>query len=98
MGYFALKSDKRVQDKVKNLLASGYIELTLENAKIYGDLFYKTKVGSINYFNAKLEMAGSIYIKGFKKSEARLTYSEELLEELGMYLKPIYKSNLKKIV
>lgn len=96
LGYFALKSDENVQNVVKNLIRSGYIELTESNAKIYGDLFYKTKVGSINYFNAKLEMAGSIYIKSFKKSEARLTYSEELLEGLGMSLNPIYKSNLKK--
>ena len=73
----------------------GYMELTEANAKIYGDLFYKTKVGSINYFNTKLEMSGSIYIKSFKKSEARLTYNEEMLEELGMGLNPIYKNNFK---
>ena len=95
LGYFALKSDENSQNVVKNLMRCGYMELTEANAKIYGDLFYKTKVGSINYFNTKLEMSGSIYIKSFKKSEARLTYTEEMLEELGMSLNPIYKNNFK---
>ena len=95
LGYFALKSDENSQNVVKNLMRCGYMELTEANAKIYGDLFYKTKVGSINYFNTKLEMSGSIYIKSFKKSEARLTYNEEMLEELGMGLNPIYKNNFK---
>ena len=94
LGYFALKSDKRVQDKVKNLLASGYIELTLENAKIYGDLFYKTKTGNINYFNSNLEMSGSIYIKAFKKTSDRLTYTSNDLEKMGLELNPVY--NFKK--
>ena len=95
LGYFALKSDENSQNVVKNLMRCGYMELTEANAKIYGDLFYKTKVGSINYFNTKLEMSGSIYIKSFKKSEARLTYTEEMLEELDMSLNPIYKNNFK---
>lgn len=94
LGYFALKSDKRVQNKVKNLLASGYMELTLENAKIYGDLFYKTKKGNINYFNSSLEMPGFVYVKAFKKTSERLTYSNENLEELGFSLNPVY--NFKK--
>lgn len=95
LGYFALKSDENSQNVVKNLMRCGYMELTEANAKIYGDLFYKTKVGSINYFNTKLEISGSIYIKSFKKSEARLTYNEEMLDELGMSLNPIYKNNFK---
>ena len=95
LGYFALRSDEKTQNVVKNLIRSGYIELTESNAKIYGDLFYKTKVGNINYFNTKLEMSGSVYIKSFKKSEARLTYTDEYLEEMGMSLDPIYKNNLK---
>ena len=98
LGYFALKSDENTQNVVKSLIRSGYIELTESNAKIYGDLFYKTKVGNINYFNTKLEMAGSIYIKSFKKSEGRLTYTSEALEDMEMCLNPIYKNNLKKTV
>ena len=57
LGYFALKSDENSQNVVKNLMRCGYMELTEANAKIYGDLLYKTKVGSINYFNTKLEMS-----------------------------------------
>lgn len=95
LGYFALRSDENTQNVVKNLIRSGYIELTESNAKIYGDLFYKTKVGNINYFNTKLEMSGLVYIKSFKKSEARLTYTDEALEEMGMSLDLIYKNNLK---
>ena len=95
LGYFALRSDENSQNVVKRLIRSGYIELTESNAKIYGDLFYKTKVGNINYFNTKLEMSGLVYIKSFKKSEARLTYTDEALEEMGMSLAPIYKNDLK---
>lgn len=95
LGYFALKDDERAQSIIKNLMRCGYIELTEVNAKVYGDLFYKTKVGNINYFNTNLEMPGSVYINGFKKSDAKLTYTEEALEEFGMSLKPIYENNLK---
>ena len=94
LGYFVLKSDKTVQEKIKNFLASGYMELSLENAKIYGDLFYKTKKGNINYFNSNLEMSGSIYIKAFKKNFERLTYTSDDLEEFGLSLNPVY--NFKK--
>ena len=71
------------------------MELTEENAKIYGDLFYKTKTGNINYFNSKLEMSGGIYIKGFRNSDAHLTYTDNELLEMSLCLEPIYKDNFK---
>lgn len=98
LGYFALKSDDNVQAVVKTLLRQGYIEETLENTKVYGDLFYKTKTGSVNYFNANLEMPGMVYAKGFEKSDFKLTYSLEDLKKMGLFLEPMLKNNfnLKK--
>ena len=95
LGYFVLNEDL---DIIKNLMAFGYMELTEEHAKIYGDLFYKTKLGHINYFNSKLEMNGKIYIKGFKNSPFKLSYTYDELKALGIALEPICKNNLKKIV
>ena len=96
LGYFALKEDENNQNVIKNLIRCGYMELTEDNAKIYGDLFYKTKTGNINYFNSKLGMSGDIYIKGFRNSDARLTYSADELLKMGLDLKTVYKENLKK--
>ena len=96
LGYFALKSDENIQNVVKRLLRNGYILLNEENAKIYGDLFYKTKTGNINYFNSKLEMPGSIYIKGFRNSLAKLTYTLDDLQNMGISLNPIFQKNLNK--
>lgn len=98
LGYFALRSDDNVQNVVKNLLKSGYMELTENNAKVYGDLFYKTKTGSVNYFNSNLEMSGSIYIKSFKKALCKLSYTEEELEDMEMSLNPVMDFNFKKLV
>ena len=98
LGYFALRADDNVQSVVKKLLKAGYIELTENNAKVYGDLFYKTKTGSVNYFNSDLEMAGSVYIKSFKKSLFKLSYTEEELEDMGMSLNTLSNFNHKKMV
>lgn len=95
LGYFALKESENNQNVIKNLIRCGYMELTEENAKIYGDLFYKTKTGNINYFNSKLEMSGGIYIKGFRNSDAHLTYTDNELLEMSFCLEPIYKDNFK---
>ena len=98
LGYFALKEDEDKQMIIKNLIKCGFMELTLENAKAYGDLFYKTKTGNINYLNAKLEMSGLVYIKSFEKSVGNLSYTSEELSEMGIALEPIYKEILKKTV
>ena len=95
LGYFALKENENNQNVIKSLIRCGYMELTEDNAKIYGDLFYKTKAGNINYFNSKLEMTGEIYIKGFRNSSAHLSYSDEELSEMGISLEPVYKENFK---
>lgn len=98
LGYFALKADENSQNVIKNLIRCGYMELTRENAKIYGDLFYKTETGSINYFNSSLEMDGNVYIKAFKKSPFALTYTDKDLKEMGISLNPLKNENLKKLV
>ena len=98
LGYFALRENESNQAIIKNLIKCGFMELTLENAKVYGDLFYKTKTGNINYFNTDLEMSGLVYIKCFKNYKGHLSYTSEELLEMGLSLEPIYKENLKKIV
>lgn len=98
LGFFALKNDEDSQSVIKDLLKFGYMELNEENAKIYGDLFYKTKTGKINFLNCNLEMPGSIYIKGFKKSLSYLTYTALELEEMEVSLNPLCNFNLKKRV
>lgn len=98
LGYFALKENEHVQDVVKNLMRCGFILLNEDNAKIYGDLFYKTKTGNLNYFNSDMQMSGGIYIKGFKKSLANLTYTDLELEDLGFSLEPVFKNILQKRV
>lgn len=95
IGYFVLKSDDNTQNVIKNFLRCGYLLLTEENAKMYGDLFYKTKTGNVNYFNSNLEMPGSVYIKGFENSSANLTYTDEDLQNMDISLEPIYKKDLK---
>lgn len=95
LGYFALKENENNQNVIKGLIRCGYLELTEENAKIYGDLFYKTKTGNVNYFNSKLAMSGGIYIKGFRNSDAHLTYSADELLEMGIFLEPVYQENFK---
>lgn len=95
LGYFALKENEKIQSVIKKLIRFGYLELTEENAKVYGDLFYKTKTGNVNYFNSRLEMPGGIYIKGFKKSDAHLTYTYDDLLEMGFSLELIYQKKLK---
>ena len=40
-------------------------------------------------------MSGRIYIKGFGNSDAHLTYTDNELLEMGLYLEPIYKDNFK---
>ena len=95
LGYFALKSDENVQNVIKKLLRCGFMELDEDNAKVYGDLFYKTKTGSVNYFNSNLEMSGSIYIKAFKKCYDKLTYTSEDLDEMGLSLYDFKKNSIK---
>lgn len=97
LGYFALKSSENSQNSIKKLLKRGYIKLNEETAKIYGDLFYKTKLGSVNYFNSNLEMPGNIYIKSFLKANSKLTYTLDELREMGLSLETCYKDKKNSI-
>ncbi len=75
-GYFIKEED---QDAADFLLRYGYIELTPEYAKMYGDSFYNTKTGfdphPLNY----KELPGSMYLKMFSKGEEQLSQSHEKL-------------------
>lgn len=97
LGYFALKSNENSQNVIRKLLKRGYIKLNEESAKTYGDLFYKTKLGSVNYFNSNLEMSGNIYIKSFLKANSKLTYTLDELREMGLSLETCYKDKKNSI-
>lgn len=88
-GYFV----KDNQD-ILAFLKKGYMFLNDKNAKMYGDSFYKTKTGVVNVLNSDLSMPGQIYIKGFKKSDCEITYTEEELKKLNLAL----GSNLKEFL
>ena len=91
-GYFVTNNEI-----ILNFLKDGYMEMNEENSKIYGDSFYKTKTGLVHFLNSNLEMSGKIYIKGFEKSDFKLTYTEEELESLNLSLKinNALKNNIK---
>lgn len=64
-GYFIKEEDK---DPIEFLLKYGYIELTPEYARIYGDSFYNTKPGE-NLQNIEFKsLPGIAYINAFSKS------------------------------
>lgn len=94
-GYFILKEGN--QEKIRPLLENGFLNLSEENAKIYGDSFYKTKVGISQDYMNNLTLPGKIYIKCFKNSD-KLTYSNENLENLNLSLDPIYHFPKQKTV
>lgn len=73
-GYFIKEEDSA---NALFLLRYGYMELTLENAKMYGDSFLNTKRGFDEEPFSFKEMPGSSYIKKFFMGDERLSVSEE---------------------
>ena len=82
-GFFIKEEDK---EPVDFLLRYGYIELTEEYARIYGDSFLNTKTGT-NPQNLRYQsMPGSIYIKSFLKGKEPLSKTEKDLKESNQLL------------
>ena len=82
-GFFIKEEDK---EPVDFLLRYGYIELTEEYARIYGDSFLNTKTGT-NPQNLRYQsMPGSIYIKSFLKGNEPLSKTEQGLKESNQLL------------
>ena len=71
-GFFIKQEDK---EPVEFLLKYGYIELTEEYARIYGDSFLNTKTGTNPTTLRYQTMPGEIYIKSFSKGNEKLSKS-----------------------
>lgn len=75
-GYFIKEEDK---EPTEFLLRYGYIELTPEYARIYGDSFLNTKVGvDITALEFK-SIPGKVYMNSFLKGNENLSKTEEEL-------------------
>lgn len=78
-GYFIRENDKK---EFSSFLIKGYNELTEEFARIYGDSFYNTKVGTTSKkFNS---IPGKAYINSFIKGNELLSKTKEELDLLGL--------------
>lgn len=84
-GYFIKEDD---QDAADFLLRYGYIELTPEYAKMYGDSFYNTKQGIDPNPLGYKEMPASIYMKMFLRGEEPLSTNKEKLMYNGLNIRP----------
>ena len=94
-GYFIKPED---MDAINFLLKYGYIELTPEYAKIYGDSFYNTDRGiKINPKEPK-SLPSLMYLKCFKSGEEKLSTTREKLLMDGKALLPFQESTTKKVI
>lgn len=99
-GYFVCKTEEGREFSTK-LIEDGYIELTPENAKIYGDGFYLSSRGRSQYKNQKpprKEIKTSIskdeYFEEMINIRGELDYTKEELEGYGdTYKTPKEKMN-----
>ena len=93
-GYWMLKI-KNGEQLAKNILANGFIELTEENAKIYGDAFTlsdrdrknSTKVPTKKELDTEIE--GKEYIQNIKSEQMQeeIDYDDEELKENNINIK-----------
>ena len=87
-GFFIKEEDK---EPVDFLLRYGYIELTDEYARIYGDSFLNTKTGTNPQMLRYQTMPGEIYIKAFLKGKEPLIPSKEELKKDNKLLQTYIK-------
>ena len=74
------------EETIKPLLENGYIELTEEVAKAYGDSFFQTKQGT-NYNQIKKNTtSGSNYIRWFKSYTSNLSKTEDELRSMELLI------------
>ena len=91
-GYYTLNMEKG-QEFAEELLSKGFIELTEENAKIYGDSFVLSSIGRKNESKipTKSEMhtgiSGTNYIEDFKNKVEEIDISYEEIDKDGVNIK-----------
>lgn len=84
-GYFIKEEDKTATEY---LLKYGYIELTPEYARMYGDSFYNTRKGIDPKPMEFKSMPGDVYIKTFSQGKEPLSTTNEKLMYYGQDITP----------
>ena len=92
-GYYIVRNN--TEDLVMPLLTSGYIELTDEVAKAYGDSFFQTKQGTNPNQIDHNVASGSSYIKWFTHTTSNLSKSEEELSNMNLLITSDNKKSTK---
>lgn len=87
-GYFIKEED---QEAAGFLLRYGYIKLTPEYAKMYGDSFYNTKRGIDPDPLGYKEMPSFIYMKTFTRGNEQLSTDKDTLIYTGQFIRPFYE-------
>lgn len=93
-GYFVKKDDN--EEAVLPLLKNGYIELTEEFARVYGDSFFKTKQGTPSSQIDNNHASGANYIKWFLNCTSTLSKTEKELEDMQLLISPL--NNNKSLI
>lgn len=92
-GYFI---DEESMPMVNVLLNQGYMPLTEEVAKVYGNSFYNTRTLTNPKKLTRIKIPGSVYIEKFLRQNCKLSKTEEELESTGMFLTSFEDLNMKK--
>ena len=92
-GYFI---DEESMPMVNVLLNQGYMPLTEEVAKVYGNSFYNTRTLTNPKKLTRIKIPGSVYIEKFLRQNCKLSKTEEELESTGMLLTSFEDLNMKK--
>jgi len=97
-GYYVFKTNEGVNFATK-LLKNGYIELTSENAKIYGSSFECEQIDLDNYYliDEISKKSGEEYINIINNKQESIAYSEDNSEFVGINLKFPTIKKVKKI-
>ena len=83
-GFFVVNGNNT--NKLLPLLTDGYIELTEDIAKAYGDSFFQTKQGVTPSQIKNNTASGSNYIKWFQFTTSKLSKSEEELNNMNLLI------------
>ncbi len=92
-GYFIVRNNN--EDIIMSLLTNGYIELSEDVAKAYGDSFFQTKQGTNTNQIDHNVASGSSYIKWFEHTTSKLSKSEEELANMNLLITTDSKKSAK---
>lgn len=93
-GYFIKEEDK---DAANFLLRYGYIELTPEYARMYGDSFFNTKSGANPKNFVYQSIPGKIYMNAFLKGKEKLSKTEHELMHNGQCIIPFQEREYRSL-